>query len=110
MILSEKQRVFALHVGKLLIEARLRGYAFAIAAAYRDPAWGVGHPRSLHGSKLAIDLDLFKWDADTGWEYCKDTEDHAELGAWWKAQHPDFRWGGDFGDGNHYSMTHGGMR
>ena len=82
--------------------------------AYRDPRvhgelgvkMGYGHPRSAHKSRCAIDLML-----------CKDGvfqasgEAHKPLGEWWKQQHPDARWGGDFpGDANHYSLEVNGIK
>jgi hypothetical protein len=54
---------------------------------------------------LAIDLNLFK---DS--EFLEQSEDHRPLGEWWKKQHPDARWGGDFDDGNHYSFEHEGVK
>jgi hypothetical protein len=32
------------------------------------------------------------------------------LGKYWKRQHPLCRWGGDFQDGNHYSLEHEGVK
>ena len=63
--------------------------------------------------KLAIDLDLFK-DGE-GFEmgckvYLTKTEDHRKLGEFWESLHPLCRWGGRFGDGNHYSLEHGGVK
>jgi len=54
---------------------------------------------------LAVDLELFKDGA-----YLTKTEDHKALGEYWKTLHELCRWGGDFDDGNHYSLTHGGMK
>ena len=58
---------------------------------------------SLHELCLAGHLELF----DDG-EYVSDTDTHRPLGEWWEAQHDLCRWGGRFGDGCHYSITHGG--
>lgn len=109
MSLGEKQRLFAELVGKLLLEINLRGYKCTFGAAFRDPDWGVGHKRSLHGSRIAVDLNLFRRDGDT-WVYCHDSEDHRPFGEWWERQHNLAAWGGRFDDGNHYSLKHGGMR
>lgn len=111
MILSAKQRLFASLAARLFLEVHLRGYAMSKFTGYRDPAWGVGHPQSLHGIGLAVDIDLWKRDDQLGWRYCTDTEDHRELGEWWEKQHDLCRWGGRFTkpDGNHYSLSHNGM-
>jgi hypothetical protein len=110
MRLGDKQRLFSKLCVKLQLEILLRGYAFTWGAAYRDPLWQVGHKRSLHGSRLAVDLNLFKKDDELGWVYCKDTDDHKEIGEWWEKQHQLCRWGGRFDDGNHYSLEHQGMK
>jgi hypothetical protein len=34
----------------------------------------------------------------------RQTSDHQRLGEWWEKQHPLARWGGRWGDGNHYSF------
>jgi len=108
--LGDKQRLFGELVTRLLVELHLRGYRFSFGASYRAPEWGVGHAKSLHGLKLAVDLNLFKRDEDLGWVFCRDTDDHRELGEWWEKQHPLCRWGGRFNDGNHYSIEHNGMK
>ena len=111
MTLGNKQRLFSELVGKLLIEIGLRGYACTFGAAFRDPAWGVGHRNSLHASRLAIDLNLFKpADDDDDWIYCTQTDEHTQFGVWWERQHELCAWGGRFDDGNHYSIEHGGMK
>ena len=112
MTLGQKQRLFARLLGALLKEAHLRGYEVTLGDAYRDPrvhgAMGVrigyGHPRSAHKLRLAIDLNLFR-----DGEYLATTEDHRPLGEWWEKQHELCRWGGRFGDGNHYSFFHEGV-
>jgi hypothetical protein len=65
----------------------------------------VGHKKSTHKMKLAIDLDLFLYG-----QYVVDTETHRALGEFWESLHPLCRWGGRFGDGNHYSIEHGGVK
>jgi len=60
---------------------------------------------SCHKLRLAIDLNLYR-----DGKYCRETEDHRELGEWWENEHPLNVWGGRFNDGNHYSMTHEGMK
>ena len=70
---------------------------------------GLKHmPKSLHYEGLAIDIDLFDKDNN----YLSDTESHKPFGEYWKALHPDCRWGGDFRkpDGNHYSVEYQGKK
>ena len=66
----------------------------------------VGHKDSNHKRKLAIDIDLFL----DGRYYLTETGDHRKLGEFWESLHPLCRWGGRFGDGNHYSIEHGGVK
>lgn len=113
MTLGEQQRLFVKLVGQLIGYAYENGYELTFGDAYRTPAQaaanaqsGSGISSSLHTQRLAIDLNAFK-----GGVYQADTEQYAELGAYWKSLHPLCRWGGDFNsrpDGNHFSMTYGG--
>jgi hypothetical protein len=113
MSLRKKQTEFAKLVPRLIDKAFELGYEVTLGDAYRDPrvhgAMGVrksySHPKSAHKVRLAIDLNLFK---DS--EFLEQSEDHRPLGEWWKKQHPDARWGGDFDDGNHYSFEHEGVK
>ena len=79
------------------------GYEFTLGDAYRDPRCPYGHPRSLHGKKLAIDLNVFK---DS--EYLIYSNDHKPFGEFWESIGGS--WGGRFNDGNHYSLSYKGMR
>lgn len=65
-----------------------------------------GIAMSLHQARLAIDLNVFK-----GGVYLTKSEDYKPLGDKWKSLDVDARWGGDFSspDGNHFSLTHGGV-
>ncbi len=103
--LGDKQRVFTRLVGLLIEEAYRLGYELSFGDAYRDERCPYGHQNSLHRSRLAIDLNLFK-----NGVYLDKTEDHEELGVFWENLHPECRWGGRFKDGNHYSYTHQGMK
>lgn len=112
MTLREKQSAFVVLVGALIAEAARRGYALTFGECYRSPEEaarlakaGKGIAESLHTQRLAIDLNLFKDGV-----YLSSTESHRPLGEWWEAQHPLCRWGGRFGDGNHYSLTHAGRK
>lgn len=113
MTLGDKQRLFAKLLPGLINQAHLMGYEVTLGDAYRDPRLhgqlgekkGYGHRLSCHKLRLAQDLNLFK---DGVW--LKTTEDHRELGEWWESLHPLCRWGGRFGDGNHYSFEHEGSK
>ena len=74
----------------------------------------VGHKDSNHKRKLAIDIDLFEIYTNALGKkealYLTDTEDHRKLGEFWEMLHPLCRWGGHWGDGNHYSIEHQGMK
>jgi hypothetical protein len=115
MTLSEKQRRFT-HLVKLLIhEAERQGDEPVLGEVMRSQIeaerlskLGTGSRTSLHVDKLAVDLLLFR-----GGLYLTKTEDYARLGAWWKQQDINCRWGGDFDgrpDGNHFSYTPDGVR
>lgn len=118
MTLRQKQSLFAKLAARLIQRAYLTGYEVTFGEALRMPAQaranaraGRGISNSLHLSKLAIDLNLFR-----DGRYLRSTESHRALGEWWEQQHELCRWGGRFKDykgrpkpdGNHYSMAHGG--
>ncbi len=112
MTLGEKQRVFVPLLAKLIVYAYDSGYELTLGEAYRTPEQairnavnGSGIINTLHAKRLAIDLNLFK-----NGSYLTDTESHRPLGTYWKSLHTLARWGGDFGDGNHYSIEHEGIR
>jgi hypothetical protein len=68
---------------------------------------------SLHHLGLAADLNLYIDDGGT-LIYLGRTEDHMPFGIWWenygiKLGYP-LRWGGRFGDGNHYSWEWEGRK
>lgn len=110
MSLGQKQRLFARLVALLITEIYRRGYGVTLDWAYRPPecaehlaAAGKGIRNSLHGQRLAIDLNLFHGDA-----YLTDSEAHRPFGHYWESLHPLCVWGGRFNDGGHYSMAHDG--
>lgn len=117
LTLGEKQRIFPLMVVDLINYAYSLGYELTFGDAYRDPrAYGHQHSnrvagvsnapygasKSAHKNRLAIDLNLFK-----NGKYLTETSDHRPLGEYWKSL--GGRWGGDWGDGNHYSVNHQGV-
>jgi len=137
--LGQKQRRFAAALPLLIVHARMLGFEVAlgeasrtdeqaeinamgplaregvaklIEAIYKDLAAAIrnngragGIRNSLHQLRLAIDLHLYKDGV-----YQTDTEAHRELGTYWESLAPDHAWGGHFGDGNHYAITHNGVR
>jgi hypothetical protein len=112
MTLAQKQRLFTKLVGTLIARAYAEGFELSFGEAWRTPEQaatnarkGIGIKNSLHVDRLAIDFNLF-----TKGIYQKEGIAHHELGEWWEEQHPLCRWGGRFGDGNHYSLEHGGRK
>ena len=110
MTLRQKQSLFAKLVARLIDKAHELGFEVTFGETYRSPEeaarlakLGKGIKNSLHTERLAIDLNLFR-----DGHYLSSTESYRALGEWWEKQHPLCRWGGRFGDGNHYSLTHGG--
>jgi hypothetical protein len=111
--LARKQRLFAYLFHQLQARAYSMGYEVVMGEVWRGPAQveayarsGKGHRSTLHALCLAGHIWLFRDDV-----FLVDTDDYYSLGAWWKAQHPLCRWGGDFSrpDGVHFSVTHGGV-
>lgn len=113
MSLRAKQSRFARLVPRLIDKAFELGYEVTLGDAYRDSrVHGIfgqrksySRARSVHKLRLAIDLNLFKND-----QYIIDSTGHRELGEWWVKQDPDARWGGEFGDYNHYSFEFEGAQ
>ncbi len=109
--LGQKQRLFTRMVADLILFAYENGYELTVGDSYRDPrVFGkVGirksysSANSLHKSRLAIDLNLFK-----DGQFLTRTEDHAPLGEYWESI--GGTWGGRFNDGNHYSLEHNGRK
>lgn len=120
--------MFAYHYADLHHYAESIGLEPTHGATFRDPAWGVGHPTSLHGNRLAGDTNLF----DGAGNFLTDSIAHQPLGLYWEAKsgwyYGDgsraqenargacvvrFHWGGRFRpkpDGNHYSIGYQGMK
>lgn len=115
MTLGEQQRLFTQLVANLIIYADAQGYGITLGESWRPAVTaayyaqiGAGSKDSLHLTRLAIDLNLFK-----DGKFLDSTEDHRPLGTYWKTLNPNCRWGGDFTkrpDGNHYSYTPDGVK
>lgn len=112
--MSTLQQEFAQSAARLIQKAAELGYGVTFGDAYRSPEQaaanarnGSGISNSLHCERLAIDLNLF-----TNGAYITDDTGHKELGAWWTALGPMYRWGGRFTkrDFNHYSISPDGVR
>ena len=113
--LGQHQRRFLPLVSKLIEFAYAQGYELTAGECYRSPEQaalnaqhGVGIANSLHILRLAIDLQLFKDGV-----YITDTPSYAPLGEYWKTLDPACAWGGDFQtrpDGNHFSLSWGGIK
>ena len=98
LTLRSKQSLFVLMVSMLIRKAYKLGYEITFGDAWAHD----GHMNdSLHYIRLAIDLNLFK-----DGEYLRKTEDHQVLGEYWESLGGS--WGGQYGDGNHYSLEHNG--
>jgi hypothetical protein len=115
MTLRERQSLFVRLVADLIKYGTSQGFEFTFGRTYDSPEEnarladaGKGIRHSLHGDRLAIDLNLFR-----GGDYLTDTAAYEPLGKYWKSLHPDARWGGDFRerkDGNHFSLSCGDGR
>jgi len=96
MSLQPQQSKFMLFLSHLILYAYNEGYELTGGDLWAK----TGHKKnSNHYDRLAIDLNLFK---DGGW--LTKTKDHISLGRYWESLDPDCRWGGGWGDGNHYEM------
>lgn len=99
----EKRVRFTRMVARLLLHAEMLGFEVAGTYLKRCQDCKVGHPKSAHKACLAIDLDLYK-----NGQYLSSTASHKPLGEYWESMGGN--WGGRFGDGNHYSLEHGGVK
>ena len=112
MRLGEKQELFSRLLVYLLTYAHSQGYDIRMGETWRSKAAaddnarrGIGIKNSLHRKKLAVDLNLFK-----DGKYLTSIEGYLPLGEYWLSLHPLCRWGGDFKDPYHFSITHRGVR
>jgi len=115
MTLREKQSIFARFVAELILKADGLGYNVTLGECWRSPEEALrlsklnkGIKNSLHTKRLAIDINLFKDSI-----YLDKSEDYQTLGEWWESlsnNDLEFCWGGRFKDGNHFSISHGGVK
>ena len=113
----DKQNEFVKSLNRFFTWLDVNGYQISLGEAFR-PAWvakmysqdGRGIANSLHCSRLAIDLNLFKWGI-----YLTTVEDLKGAGGVWESfSTPDLIhcWGGRFDtpDADHFSIEHNGIR
>ena len=81
-------------------------YKCTFGDAYRDPRvkFPYGSPKSLHKSRLAIDLNIFKENK----LLVQGCDEYEEIGAYWEGI--GGTWGGRFSDSNHFSLEHEGKK
>lgn len=96
--------------GQLIEKIHQMGYEATWGEAWRPQVTadyyrsvGRGISNSLHMKRLAVDINLFK-----DGRLLSDTEAHRPIGLVWEAM--GGTWGGHFGDGNHYSLEHEGVK
>jgi D-alanyl-D-alanine carboxypeptidase len=96
LTLDQRKRV------ALLTKSEFPQFAAAMEASTSK---GVNH--SVHRLRLALDLNLFK-----DGKFLDDAADYLPFGTWWKSTFQAFgaRWGGDWGDADHFSFEYGGVK
>ena len=99
--LYKKRIRFTAHLAQLIdFIGRQAGYTVALAPD------GLKHmPHSLHYLGLAADLNIYRDGV-----YLRETADYQFAGYFWHSLDEDCVWGGDFGDGNHFSISFGGRK
>ena len=115
MILKEMQFLFTRLQPRLIDRAHFLGFEVCGGEWHRPQEMcdiyverGTGIADSNHKRCIAWDMNLFKKNGDA-WEWCVRVEDYRPLGLWWEQQHELCRWGGDFGDGYHFSLLYAGI-
>jgi hypothetical protein len=101
--LRQQQSAFAKNLGTLLVWIYAQGWEVTLADGFALTGHMAG---SLHGLRLAQDLNLFLAGV---WQQTICPEWQA-IGAFWCGLDPDCAWGGNFAtvDANHVSMKWGG--
>lgn len=92
-------------MGRVTVAKLVQAGFPALAAAIRNNGKANGIRRTAHGNQLALDQNLF-----INGVYQTSTEAWRPLGEHWESLHPLCRWGGRFGDGNHISIEHDGVK
>ena len=118
MSLSAKQQLFSRLIARLILDLTRRGFEVTFGEAYRTPEQaqlnakrGIGIANSLHCQRLAIDLNLFE-----NGKFLTETSEYLIAGELWESYSTmeyECAWGGRFKtnpDGNHFSISHNGIR
>jgi hypothetical protein len=100
--LGERQELFSRLIAQLILHIYQEGFAVRCGDFQAYPMDRRHKENSLHYMRCAADLSLFK-----GGEFLTRTEDHRAFGMYWESLHPNCRWGGRYGDGNHYEFLEG---
>jgi len=117
--LLHKQFIFAQLSARLILYAWQQGYKVTLGEAWRSPETAQlyakehkGIADSLHCSRLALDLNLFKNDA-----LLTQSQDYLFLGDFWESLSDESEgikciWGGRFKtlDCDHFSIEHNGIQ
>lgn len=105
--LTEKQFEFSKNLCILVEYIFAKGFYCSLGEVYRPPETaklyaekGIGISNSLHCIRLAVDLNIFSRNK----EWLTKSEQYKFAGDFWETLHPDNKWGGRFGDGNHFEM------
>lgn len=106
--LQNKQTRFSLMFLALQAAAAVRcimdpSLSYVLEEVYRHPSATHGAEHSLHRLKLAGHILLFR-DGDL----LRDPAEYAALGSFW--QMLGGTWGGQWGDGVHFSLEHAGRK
>lgn len=98
--LNKAQFLFSKNLAKLIDYIFDIGYQCSIGEVLRTreqamiyAKQGKGIKDSLHLYKLAVDINLFRFN-----DYITDVESYRKFGDYWKKLNPYNRWGGDFHD------------
>ena len=104
--LGDKQREFAESLVEFLHQL-METYE-ELYFTFGDFTATTGHMLgSLHYQRLAADINFF-WRGKYLQEYGDAPELWEDIGRRWEGINPDARWGGAFGDLNHFSFAHEG--
>lgn len=102
---DEQAEIDALSVSERHRVALLTKGEFPRLAAAIWQSSGAGIRASNHRNRLALDLNLFKDGV-----YLTNKNEYAQFGAWWTAQDPIARYGGNFDDYDHFSFAYEGVQ
>jgi hypothetical protein len=110
---SDKQERFTLLKAHFVIWCFENGYRLTDGDAYRDPRvhgeigikMSYSHKDSGHKNRLAQD-----WNLRIDNVYQTDSAAYDAMGEKWLSMSEEAAWGGDWGDGNHFSFEHNGIK